>query len=121
MRREKYLVDHIYILYSFNEVFLPDSPLPYRSWGPDLVFQLSNAALVLGLFLAPAPKRCRASVPFSTFLMYLSLCLGGVGWGVDWGNNVLALAYLLNFISWCYITRTSLDFVLRYDGFSCPP
>ena len=74
---------YIYILYSFNEVFLPDSPLPYRSWGPDLVFQLSNAALVLGLFLAPAPKRCRASVAFF-YIPYVLVHCVLVGWVGGW-------------------------------------
>ena len=48
----------------------------------------------------------------------------GLGGGVGWANNVLALAYLLYFyttssyvkisLSWCYVTRTSLDLMLRY-------
>jgi hypothetical protein len=71
---------------------------------------------------------------FFSLALYVSSCLlwGGVGWG----NNVLALAHLLDATSrevlcrfrtcyiyyrfpWCYVIRISLELMLRHKNFSC--
>jgi hypothetical protein len=60
----------------------------------------------------PAPVLC-VRVLSSPLLIYLST--------TSWGGWVGAITFLhLPCISssWCYVTRT-LDFMLRYDGFSC--
>ena len=75
--------------------------------------------------------RCDAQFGWVAYLYFFSAYIilhytfgVGLGGGVSCANNVLALAYLLCFyttssyvkisLSWCYVTRTSLDLMLRY-------
>ena len=77
--------------------------------------------------------RCNAQFGWVAYLYFFSAYIIHLGWVWvgGWVGLITSLllrtyfifytisSYVKIFLSWCYVTRTSLDFMLRYVAFSC--